>query len=100
MNNKNENFWADFNETLKEWPNKRTTNDIDFIKADEYSSRSPSAQQSQQKHSDKRVVSSRAAFTAAHSPTNTAAKPQPKPLLAPKPKMTALKPAAQLKPKI
>lgn len=76
------------------------TGDIKLASESEPISRSPSAQQSQQKHSDKRAVSSRAAFTAAHAPSNTATKPQAKPLLMPKPKMTALKPAAQLKPKI
>ena len=76
------------------------TGDIKLASESEHSARSPSAQQSQQKHSDKRAVSSRAAHAAAHAPANTAAKPQAKPLLMPKPKMTALKPAAQLKPKI
>lgn len=76
------------------------TGDIKLASESNPNSESPSAQMTQQKHTDKRAVSSRAAFTAAHTPTNTATKPQAKPLLAPKPKMTVLKPVTQLKPKI
>jgi hypothetical protein len=93
--------FKDLNDKLREHEAATLrTSDIKLASEGEHSSRSPSALQSQQKHSDKRAVSSRAAHTAAHAPTNTTAKPQAKPLLMPKPKLTALKPAAQLKPKI
>ena len=93
----------DLNERLSEHePATLRTGELKLASEEASNPRSPSAMQSQQKHSDKQSYSSHAASNRAHAPVNTMAKPKPqvhvlKPL-APRPLLQPLKPMAPMKP--